>query len=50
MTGVTPLLSTFRSASSLSLLYASRRLICVVALEIGFEAGGTFWASAGEAR
>ena len=46
MAGVTALVGTFLSASSLSLLYASRRLPCVVALEIGFDVGATFWASA----
>jgi hypothetical protein len=39
--GGTPLVGTFRSARGLPLLYASRKFTCVVALEIGFEVGGT---------
>ena len=44
--GVTPLAGTFRSTSGLPFLYASRRLTCVVALEIGFVMGGACWVSA----
>ncbi len=45
MKDLASLVGTFRSASNLSLLYASRRLTCVVALGIDFEGGAIFWAS-----